>query len=600
MRGIPTAANFSEWKKNWVKDSWVVAFKNEPGKSIPLISDVKRKAVEQYLFLNGLQADSQQFSLYGSFLSENVNVQSIYLDPEKTAASKNASYHFLNVTFKETQFFQESVTQNFAPTFILDKDKEKNKAIQQWASLQANENASWVEPNLFTEVPKIQPQTSDMKLATGSFQEVINGVSAYTKFKDVNPQYKVRIAIVDTGVAYEHPSLAPNMFKNPNEYKEGTDLSTNGKDDDGNHYADDVHGIDATIPLGGSLPGSPGAADVGGPKSGCPEENKTCGHGTHVAGIIAGKYAEPSSVQGICFDRCEIISMRVASLLPNTGPDAAEHPYMDGPIPDDAQIRALQYLNNLKDPDQEGRLLVDVVNMSLGKRFRSRSMGHAVRDIQNGGKVIVVAAAGNEDTDTPSYPGGYASVMTVCSVDRNEAKGKVYPKSSFSNFGYWVDICAPGQALTSTYPPDAIATMGGTSQAAPMVAGAIGFFLSVVGPNRPPPDEVISIFKNAANANALYQPNSYNDLYAARYPDGTKFFLLGSGILDMDAALSRSTTSYVSQEQGDRVKDGCIIHSSIGSARGFSWSHTSSFPFLLFNFFLCLRLHRHFKKMYKI
>lgn len=588
LRSIPTAANFSDWKDNWVKDSWVVGFQNNPGQTLPLVQDVKRKAVEKYLLLNGFEKDTHQFSLYGTFLADNTHVQPIYFAPENSEARKNTSFHFLTVTFNKSQFFQESVTQILAPTFLLDSDKEKSKAIQQWASLQANDEAAWVEPNLFTEVPSLE---GDVNLIGGSHHEIIKMASTYEKYKDVNPGYKIKVAIIDTGVDYGHPDLVANMFKNPNEMREG--LTANGLDDDNNGYIDDIHGIDATIPLGGANPDSPGPGDIGGPGKPCPPDSGKCGHGTHVAGLVAAKYTGTSGAKGSCLDRCEIISLRVAALVPN-----ASGGFKNSGIADDAQIRALQYLNNLRDPLQGNQLLVDIVNMSLGKRFRSRGMGHAVTDIQKGGKVIVVAAAGNDDTDTPSYPAGYAAVLSVCSVDSAKVKGDVYSKSIFSNFGYWVDICAPGgEDTNSTWPGGGYKRIGGTSMASPIVAGAIGFFLSVSGPNRPSPEDVIQVFKNSANANALYQPNSFNELYAARYPDGTKFFLLGTGLLDMQAALNRQLVSYVDQEQNtDRVRDGCIIRSSVAGSRLFSWQHTSSFPFLLFNFFLCMRLHRKYKQ----
>lgn len=87
----------------------------------------------------------------------------------------------------------------------------------------------------------------------------------------------------------------------------------------------------------------------------------------------------------------------------------------------------------------------DVISMSLGGGGASQAEQDLYQAIHDGG-TLVIAAAGNSNSDVPSYPGSYPSVVCVAAIDSN------YQRASFSNFGETVDISGPGVNVLSTIP----------------------------------------------------------------------------------------------------------------------------------------------------
>lgn len=108
-----------------------------------------------------------------------------------------------------------------------------------------------------------------------------------------------------------------------------------------------------------------------------------------------------------------------------------------------------------------------VISMSLGGGAAQTAFQDAINYAHNKG-AIVVAAAGNSNVSTPSYPAAYNNVISVASTDANDLK------SSFSNYGpSWVDIAAPGSSILATAKGGGTTTMSGTSMATPVVAGVL-------------------------------------------------------------------------------------------------------------------------------
>jgi thermitase len=103
-----------------------------------------------------------------------------------------------------------------------------------------------------------------------------------------------------------------------------------------------------------------------------------------------------------------------------------------------------------------------VINMSLGNYADAQFLHDAVRYAFDH-DVVIVAASGNDNTDRPGFPAAYPEVFGVAATDaRNN-------KASFSNYGDYIDVAAPGVSIASTYPHNQYAALSGTSMACPHV-----------------------------------------------------------------------------------------------------------------------------------
>ncbi|MBT2596260.1 S8 family serine peptidase [Arthrobacter sp. ISL-72] len=175
------------------------------------------------------------------------------------------------------------------------------------------------------------------------------------------------------------------------------------------------------------------------------------GHGTHVAGIVAAKADNTIGVAGVC-PECTILDVKVLN--------------------DSGSGSSSAIANGISWAAGNG---AKVINMSLGQRVSSRTLEAAVNNAWNQGAVIV-AAAGNAGTQAKIYPGAYPNVIAVAATDNNDAK------ASFSSYGKWVDVAAPGVNVYSTFPnrdfvlgtqngrSTGYDIASGTSMASPMVA----------------------------------------------------------------------------------------------------------------------------------
>jgi thermitase len=120
-----------------------------------------------------------------------------------------------------------------------------------------------------------------------------------------------------------------------------------------------------------------------------------------------------------------------------------------------------------------------IISMSLGGSSGSQALSDAI-DYAAGKGCLIIAAAGNSNSSSPSYPAYYTKVLAVGAVDNNDVK------ASFSNFGSWVDIVAPGVNIASTYPTNQYVLLSGTSMATPIVAGSAALVWKYFGTSNGP------------------------------------------------------------------------------------------------------------------
>ncbi|MFD1394548.1 S8 family peptidase [Kroppenstedtia eburnea] len=175
--------------------------------------------------------------------------------------------------------------------------------------------------------------------------------------------------------------------------------------------------------------------------------NDLNGHGTHCAGIAAASTNNGTGIAGMA-PNASIYAVRV---LDANGSGS---------------------LNNVADgivhaADNGAK----VISLSLGSTGTSSTLENAVNYAWNKGSVVV-AAAGNAGNTVRNYPAAYSNAIAVASTDRNDRK------SSFSTYGSWVDVAAPGSDIYSTYPTSRYASLSGTSMATPHVAGVAGLLAS--------------------------------------------------------------------------------------------------------------------------
>jgi thermitase len=177
------------------------------------------------------------------------------------------------------------------------------------------------------------------------------------------------------------------------------------------------------------------------------------GHGTHVAGIIAAALDNGQGVAGVC-PNCRLMPIKVLDKY-NMG------------------SWSLLAQGILFAADHGAR----VINISVGAVIPSQTVESAISYAIESGAVIV-AAAGNNDSNDPFYPAAYDGVVAVGATTRS---GKLWAKS---DYGSYIDLVAPGDVIYSTFNNlhniyHGYTYMSGTSMAAPFVSGVAGLLLSV-------------------------------------------------------------------------------------------------------------------------
>jgi subtilisin family serine protease len=284
----------------------------------------------------------------------------------------------------------------------------------------------------------------------------LSQINAFNAWNIFNGNSNITCAIVDNAIQHTHTDLAGNIWNNPGE------IPSNGIDDDGNGYVDDIVGYDVADNDNDPMP-----------------PNNSFSHGTHVAGIAGARTNNNIGIASIGWN-IKIISVKATQ---NSGsPTSVSNGY--GGIVYAAKCKAR------------------IISCSWGGTGYSAT-GQSIVDYAWNKGCVVVAAAGNNNTNTPTYPGAYNNVLCVASVNSSNVK------SSFSNYGTWVDVSAPGENIRSTFPTNAYQLSSGTSMATPLVAGLAALMLSAC-PYMTSTDVVNCIKNTAVNIYTIAANSSYS------------------------------------------------------------------------------------------
>lgn len=296
--------------------------------------------------------------------------------------------------------------------------------------------------NIYTDARRSKGGIGLPGLGPGDYESTVtNAVSgmdinirpAWDLYDQAENKRSVIVAIIDTGIDYNHQEFSNAMWTNPGE------IPGDGIDNDGNGFVDDLHGW--------NFYSNNSQIYVG-------EEDS---HGTHAAGTIAaarGSYG----ITGITDNDC----VKIMSLKALGGRDGTGSP--------DSVIKAIQYA------EANG---ASICNLSMG----TSSYNEALAQIMQNSKMLFVVACGNGgiaglgyDTDAyPVYPASfpYDNVISVSNLlfDGNLSRDSNYGAAS-------VDLAAPGTYILSTLPGNEYGFMSGTSMAAPMVTGVAAMLYS--------------------------------------------------------------------------------------------------------------------------
>jgi len=344
-------------------------------------------------------------------------------------------------TFGVFRFSEES-SDGLRNLTSLSLAEQKSKTLEMIKSLRSRPDILLAEPNYIRKAYEVTPGDSEYDRQWHYPQ-----INLPTAWEESTGSGTI-VAVLDTGVLLNHPDMTNQILRNGASVVGYDFVSRPSLSNDGD-------GID-------SNPNDPGDSTIG----------DSSFHGTHVAGTIAAQTNGFGGV-GVAFDT-RIMPIRVLG-IGSSGTDAD-------------LIQGIRYAARLS--NNSGTLppqRADVVNLSMGGPGFSASLGEAVAEAISAG-VIVVAAAGNENTSDLSYPASYPGVISV------SATGRRNQKAFYSNFGSTVDVAAPGGDMSSSSSNGIFSTWGndssgtvqltyaylqGTSMAAPHVAGVMALMKEV-------------------------------------------------------------------------------------------------------------------------
>lgn len=374
---------------------------------------------------------------------------------------------------------------------------------------------------------------------TESWQKAGADIRIFDAWKEYKGNPAVIVSIVDGGINLEHPDLQANLWVNTGEIP-GNDI-----DDDGNGYTDDVNGYNFVDDNADIVPHR---------------------HGTHVAGLIGATNNNGIGICGVAggdgtpHSGVKLMSCQIMKSLTSTNDEIASDPHIAAAIKYGADNGAVISQNSWGYAvGTKSAVNVDPVHKAAIDYF----IKYAGCD-NNGNQLegspmkggIVLFASGNANTSNPATaaPADYEEVVAVAAIEAD------YKKASYSNYGTYMDISAPGGVhpdidvkkiwSTSTSLAGNYEYLSGTSMACPLVSGVAALIIQKYGVGKKgfTPEKLKEILYESA-----YDLDQYNPNYIGQ---------LGAGCVDATAALQVDvSTLYPFTLKSKQVTDNTLTFS---------------------------------------